>query len=879
MPECELKKLNLPETVLFQGAGPAEVEKILSEATPVEFAAGQFIYHQGDDSRHFYLVVSGEVELSVNLQANHQTVVGCIGRGGHFGETSLLTGRRNGVSARALTAVSLLSFNASQFNSLLVANPAILKQLSVTLAERLRVSFSDHANAHNDALPAKAGSSKLLDATFLGLSAGAVSEQYPAGRRGIRAVESTIAKQINRAVSLFRDQTGPLLIAGEAGTGRRMVAYEIHKAGIFKNGLYTEVDVRSLEAGRLDGELFGYERDVGPFSQVAGLGLLERMQGGTVVLYNAECLEPDNQRQLCRILSEKSFQRVGGEDRVQLQTRLIFICRDDAGQENGHTRLLPTLYRILKTNQFRVAPLRQHRRDIPRLVEFYLKRFNQQYGKIIPSIDDQTLAIFMNYDWPGNLAEMASVLQRAVILGKSGVPLSHQTMVGMPKPEGKWEFNLLRLRPFKRLFTSTLFPVVPRLIVGSFFLLVLGFLFWGPSEGEKNIGLTMSWIVGWPLLIFAFFFFSRIWCSVCGLSVPGWLAQFVVKPTRPTPQFIRHYSGWIMASLCITLFWVEITWNAYDSPRLTAWIIFAVTMGALISSVLFKRRVWCRYLCPLGAINAIFSMPSILELRANTHMCMNRCSDYACYSGDESGAGCPMFRHPFLVDNNRDCILCGQCIKNCKLNSVHLNLRLAPQELWNQQSPRLEDSILIVSLAGIFYPFVVNQNHQDWLIRGSELIGLSEGAGALPVLNSAVFFFCIAFYLCGYLAMSRIVATRTGNGWKETAAVLGYGMIPLVLGGFMAAHLEIFVAGLWRLPENVVALTGLDLHITPGRLISRDATVLLQLITLLGALFASLYANRRILQRLSVIKEKQAGQIWLTSGLLCISAVVYFILL
>lgn len=870
---------SLQETILFHGVGAVETESILCAATSVEIAAGQFVYRQGDDCRCFFLVVSGEVELSITYQDNKQTIVGRIGHGGHFGETSLLTGRRNGVNARAITAVTLLSFDAEQFNSLLVANPAILKQLSVTLAERLRVSFSDHVNAHHDAPLPMANSTKLLDATFLGPSADAAAAPYPAGRRGIRSVESTIAKQINRAISLFGSNVEPLLIVGEAGTGRRMVASEVHKAGIFQEGPYTEVDVRNFEPGQLDSELLGNERDAGPFSQVAGLGLFERIQGGTVVLYNAECLEPDIQRQLCRVVTAKSFQRVGGEYQVPLRARIIFICRDDSGQENGHTRLLPALYRIIKSNQFRVAPLRKHRRDIPRLVEFYLKRFNQQYGKIIPRVDDQTLAIFMNYDWPGNLAEMSSVLQRAVILGKNGIPLSHQTMVGMPKPEGKWEFNLLRLRPVKRLFTSSFFPVVPRLIVGVFFLVVLGFLFWGPSQGEKNIGLTMSWIVGWPLLIFAFFFLSRIWCSVCGLSVPGWLAQFVVKPTRPTPQFIRRHSGWIMALLCIILFWVEITWNAYDSPRLTAWIIFTVTMGALVSSVLFKRRMWCRYLCPLGAINALFSMPSILELRANTHMCVNRCSDYACYSGDESGGGCPMFRHPFLVDNNRDCILCGQCIKNCKLNSVHLNLRLAPQELWNQQSPRLEDSILVVSLAGIFYPFVVNQRHPDWLFRGSEFIGLPGSAGSLALMNSTVFFLCIGFYVCGYLGMSSIVARRTGKGWRETAAVLGYGMIPLVLGAFMAAHLEIFVDGFWRLPANFIELAGLNLHILPGRLMSRDATVLLQLITLLGALLASLYANHRILQRLTSGGTTQSGLLWLTGSLLCISTVIYCILL
>jgi polyferredoxin len=123
---------------------------------------------------------------------------------------------------------------------------------------------------------------------------------------------------------------------------------------------------------------------------------------------------------------------------------------------------------------------------------------------------------------------------------------------------------------------------------------------------HNHIGLTLSWVVGWPLLIFSFFFLVRTWCSICGLSVSGWLAQLALKPERPTPQFIRQYSGWIMTLLCILLFWIEIAYNAYESPRITGWIISSITMSSLFFSMFFKRRVWCRYLCPLGAINALF---------------------------------------------------------------------------------------------------------------------------------------------------------------------------------------------------------------------------------------------------------------------------------
>ena len=838
---------------------------------------GEYVYRQADNNRNFYVVAGGEAELTLNEESDSQLIVGHIGPGGHFGETSLLTNSNNSLNVRAMSDLSLLCFDADTFNTVLLGNNVIQRQLSIALAGRLRVSFHDHARAQSKSKKSRQSATDNLDPTFFSESkpsAGAEKFTQHTDREP-RLSESTIGRQIRKAVRQFSDNLDPVLLTGENGTGRRMVAYEIHRASAYKDGPYTEIDIRDIDASQLEVELFGYERDSSAFSQIDQLGVFERLQGGTVVLNNAEYMEPDFQRQLAGIINKKAFSRVGGITKTPLRARIILISQDRPRQEDGHNRLLPSLYSLVADQHFRVVPLRGHRRDIPKLIQYYLKRYSLQYGKTIDQVDEQTMGMFMNYDWPGNLAEMASVLQRAVILGKSNEPLNHQNLLGVPKSEGKWEFNLLRLDTIRAFLTSPLFPVLPRAVVGVFFILVLAILFFGPVTAENNIGLTLSWVVGWPLLIFSFFFLARTWCSICGLSVPGWLVQMAIKPERPTPQFIRQYSGWIMTVLCILLFWIETAWNAYESPRLTAWIILTITLSALFFSMFFKRRVWCRYLCPLGAINALFSMPSILELRANRHMCLNRCVDQLCYNGDEAAAGCPMFRHPFLVDNNRDCILCGQCVKNCKLNSIHLNLRLAPQELWNLQSPRLEDSMLVVSLAAIFYPFAINQKYAGFIDSWTSTLhglGLPEN----QVIASSIFFFaCIIIYLSGYAVMSQIMAGITGNSWKATASILGYSMIPLVLGAFMAAHLEIFVGGIWLLSANLKEIIGFGSQYTPSRLISTDATFILQLITIVGSLIASLYATQRIIKRLLVDRQYTSNMFMLPAFLLCLSAIAY----
>jgi len=876
MPVQDNARERLAASALFSGLAPQTLTRILAAGRWLEVPQHRFVYRQGDEAGNLYLIASGEVELILDAGSGGQLRVGHIGASGHFGETSLLTGNCNSLSVLAVTDLTLLVFDREAFNTVLLADPLIQYRLNVSLAKRLRVSFLDHANSLARQKSRRPGAEHMLDPSFFTTPASdPIPETTAKTGRPNRFSESSIRQQMAKAVSRFANSRGPVLITGESGTGRRLAAFEIHAGASNGSGSYAELDVRTVDPVQMEVELFGYGGDPQDFSQLGQLGLLERMQGGTVVLYNAEYLEPEIQRHLARAIGSGSFTRVRSEVTIGLRTRLIFICQDAPRPQEENRRLLPELAALLAPNHFPVAPLREHRRDIPRLVRYYLKRYSLQYGKEISRVDDQTLGKLMHYDWPGNLTELAGVLQRAVVLGKSNEPLTDEIVLGVPRSEGKWEFNLLRFRTVRAFVASRFFPVLPRAVVGLFFFFVLATLFFGPISPEHNIGLTLSWVIGWPLMIFAFFFLARTWCSICGLSVPGWLAQMVLKPNRPTPRFIRHYSGWIMAILCVTLFWIETTWNAYGSPRLTAWIILSITLGSLIFSIFFRRRVWCRYLCPLGAINALFSMPSVLELRANSQVCLNRCGDHACYAGNDNDTGCPMFRHPFLVDNNRDCILCGQCVRNCKLNSIHLNLRLAPQELWNQQNPRLADSFLVVSLAAIFYPFALSQKSPELIDRVAAALSYQRFIDSHAFAASLVFFVCLAVYLAGYAFLSRIIARQSGNSWMAVASLLGYGMIPLVLGAFMAVHLDMLVGGLWLLPVNLMELAGLGEGLQPTRVISGDATFVLQVITVFGGLIASLYANRRIIGRLDDGRHGRPLLYSLPALLLWISAVLY----
>jgi CRP-like cAMP-binding protein/polyferredoxin len=835
----------LRRSILFQKLEPTRLLTISSLARVSVFKEESSIFQQNDPSEGLYLVAAGEVELVLSLGYGGESVIARIGPGGHFGETSLLTGRPHSVGARACRDLILVWFEKNVFHEVLLGDATINEQLNLALAERLQVSFRDRADSVVHARRPGQKIPRLEDYTLF-------TEESVDGAgkdgRGVSLISST-ARRIQSVTSLFAKNLDPVFLTGETGTGRKFLAKQIHLQSEYSHGPYIEIDLRDLEEEIMGEKLFGNRQDTFPFAQARQAGTFEQFSGGTVALLHPECLSLPLQQKLVQALVDGSFTRIGGDRRIPFQSRVIFVSEEDMENLAAADGLLPRMLEVLRKQHYRVPSLREHKRDLPRLIEHHLRRYSREYGKNIHKISPNSMGILLNYDWPGNLTELASVIQRAVMLAQKDEILTDQILLGLPKTEGKWEFNILRIPLIRRFLQSKVFPAFPRAVIGCVFLAAVLALFFGPTNPEKNIGITLSWVIGWPVLYFSFFFLARIWCSVCTLAVPGRIVQAIWKPERNTPEFIKKYSGWIMASLCIIVLWVEIVWDAYSNPFLGGWVILAVTLGSFVFSVLFKRRVWCRYVCPLGAINAIFAMPSILELRANRHLCLNRCREHVCFGAENQQEGCPMFRHPFLVDNNRDCILCAKCIKSCKENSIHLNLRLAPQELWDLETPRRPDSFLVVALGAIFFPFALQGKFFRLVEQGVTLLPDNISL-PLPIAATVVFFGLILLFQIGYLVMVTVQARYAAVNKDVLLPLLGYGFIPLILGCYLAVHFELFIGGAWRLWPNLLDLMGFDAVYHARRIFSPDSTAVLQTITVFGGMLASFYAIYRIMARL-----------------------------
>lgn len=869
---------HLSQAIIFKDATASEITSFADVARVQVVSEGDYVYKKGEPSDIFYVIAVGEVELILDNDAGSTKKVARIGPGGHFGETGVLTGRERSLGVRAICDVVVICFDKRFFKTAFLTNHRIHKQLDAALAQRLRVAFLDQVDANGRQKQGEESSEADDVILFKEKNISAIQLRRLARNRKDDIRESKTAKKTQAAIDQYAANSKPYFLTGEVGTGKSIIARQIHSQSRRVGNQYLEIDLREYEFMSLEKKLFGQEQSNSPFAQASQAGFFEQASGGTIVFSHVHLMPEELQKELVNSIKSRTYKHVDSEKQLSMSSRLGLISMYSLEHLQSTGALIPELISLVVGQEFEVPPLRNHKEDLPRLVSHYLTRFSREYGKNIHKVTPETLGIFMNYDWPGNLTELASVIRRAVMLAKKDEIDPEQILLGLPKTEGKWEYNLLRIPWIRNLLSSWVFPKVPQVVIGCVLLITVVFLFLGPSNPTSNIGLTIGWYIGWPLMFFSFFFLARTWCSVCSLAVPGKILQNIIKPTRKTPPFMKNNAGWIMSVLCILVFWIEIVWDAHHNPFLTGGIIIIITLGSILFSVLYSRRAWCRYFCPLGAVNAIFAMPSVVELRANSHVCLNKCQSHSCFRGDLAIPGCPMFRHPYLVDNNRDCIMCAKCIKACDSSSIQLNVRLAPQELWALETPRRADSFLIVALAAIFFPFALQGQFNQLAAWSADLLGTGYGL-FLPewVVASALFFLLIFVFQFGYYCMITIQSMYAGIDRAFLLPLLGYGCIPLILGGYMALHLEFFVSGAGRIVPNIRELVGLSYSYEDIRLISSDSTFVLQLLTILGGLLAALYATYRVTERVLVDVPVTSKTLVLPFGFqICLAAMFVF---
>ena len=226
-----------------------------------------------------------------------------------------------------------------------------------------------------------------------------------------RALADAIEK-----VKLVARTDSSVLILGETGTGKELVARAVHSNSERRNRPLVKVNCAALPVGLIESELFGHEKGAFTGAIDRRIGRFELAHSGTIFLDEIGDMPPDLQAKLLRVLQEQEFERVGGSNLIKVDVRVIAATNRDLFRSVSEGTFRQDLYYRLNVFPIQLPPLRERREDIAPLVHYFVRRFSPKIGRKITRIRRETMERLMNYSWPGNVRELENVIERAVIL-------------------------------------------------------------------------------------------------------------------------------------------------------------------------------------------------------------------------------------------------------------------------------------------------------------------------------------------------------------------------------------------------------------------------------------------------------------------------------
>ena len=232
---------------------------------------------------------------------------------------------------------------------------------------------------------------------------------------------SASLNHLKERVAMVAGTNTTVLITGETGTGKELVARAIHEASPRRERLLVKVNCAAISAGLVESELFGHEK--GAFTGAVGKhkGRFELAHGGTLFLDEIGELPPETQVKLLRVLQEREFERVGGTDTVRVDVRVVAATNRNLPQMVARGQFREDLYYRLNVFAVALPPLRERVDDIPLMVNAFLRRYARQAGKRIEDVSPEAMWRLLAYKWPGNVRELQNVIERAVVFARGNV--------------------------------------------------------------------------------------------------------------------------------------------------------------------------------------------------------------------------------------------------------------------------------------------------------------------------------------------------------------------------------------------------------------------------------------------------------------------------
>jgi formate hydrogenlyase transcriptional activator len=207
-----------------------------------------------------------------------------------------------------------------------------------------------------------------------------------------------------------------VLVRGETGTGKEVIAQAIHDASPRRRNQFVAINCAAIPATLIESELFGHERGAFTGAMTPRVGRFQLADRGTLFLDEIGDLPLELQPKLLRVLQEQRFERLGGNQTVQVNVRVIAATNQDLWGMVQERKFRADLYYRLNVFPITLPPLRERRADVPLLAAYFVRKFAERLCKPIPCIPDDVMAALTNHDWPGNIRELQNFIERAVIM-------------------------------------------------------------------------------------------------------------------------------------------------------------------------------------------------------------------------------------------------------------------------------------------------------------------------------------------------------------------------------------------------------------------------------------------------------------------------------
>jgi len=223
-------------------------------------------------------------------------------------------------------------------------------------------------------------------------------------------------RKIKAMIEQVADTDATVLIRGESGAGKGLVAAVLHAQSVRGQKPFIKVNCAALPTELLESELFGYEKGAFTGAHRRKPGKFEFAHHGTIFLDEIGEMSPPLQAKILQVLQDGEFSRLGGERDVRVDVRVLASTNRNLEQAVEAGTFRDDLYYRLNVVNLTVPPLRERREEIPLLAEYFLRKYNEQYNRRVSALSAKTLAVFRAYPWPGNLRELENIVKRVVVL-------------------------------------------------------------------------------------------------------------------------------------------------------------------------------------------------------------------------------------------------------------------------------------------------------------------------------------------------------------------------------------------------------------------------------------------------------------------------------